>query len=46
MEKNYDAIPNKEFWVSLPGLVAAGFDFSKQKVQTLINRGNGGYNAV
>jgi len=40
MEK-YDAIPNKDFWTSLPGLVAAGFDFSKQKVQAVINRDSG-----
>ena len=46
MEQNYDAIPNKEFWVSLPGLIAAGFDFTKQKVQALINKDGSGYSAV
>lgn len=40
--EKFDAIPNKEFWTSLPGLVAAGFDFTKQKIQEQIDKHRGG----
>jgi hypothetical protein len=38
----YDAPPNKEFWVTIPGLIGAGFEFTKVKVKEFIDKRRGG----
>jgi len=34
----YEAVPHKEFWMSLPGLVKAGCEFTKVKAQELYQK--------
>ncbi len=39
-------MPNAEFWRELPGLVADGFAYSKNKVDEVMSRGQTSYQRV
>eukprot|EP00035_Acanthoeca_spectabilis_P021266 m.437246 g.437246 ORF g.437246 m.437246 type:complete len:272 (+) comp18087_c0_seq1:91-906(+) len=38
----YEAVPNKEFWQSMPGLISDGFEFTKNNVKAFIEKHRGG----